>query len=168
MGLSLGSFLKDVGSYVGNALLPGSPFGGNSGDDSNLLGDVIVNRMTQPANRDVMTRRDQGLPPMAVPDVYTNPPGSCPTPMSVVVQPTLRAVADAPPGYVIVECPKKSGNKVAMLKSVARSMGYWKPRRKPPIKASDYRALMRSEATIKKLKRVVKAAKVVERARGKR
>ena len=166
MGLSLGSFLRTVG----NAVLPGDPFGSGGGINvaelAPQLGDALVNRMTQ--DRDVLVRRDQGLPPVAIPDVYTNAPGSCPTPVSVVVQPSVRAVATAPPGYVIVECPKGSGNKVAMLKAVARSMGYWKPRRKPPIKAGDYRALMRSEATIKKLKRVVKAAGVVQRARGKR
>ncbi len=84
-----------------------------------------------------------------------------PTPGCAPVLPvafTQRAVA--PRGYVVVTDPA-TGQKVAMLKSVARACRLWKAPRKPPIKASDWRCLMRAEATVKKLDRVVKAANKV-------
>lgn len=89
--------------------------------------------------------------------------GNCPT-IPVTVTPTYGQVAKAPPGYVIVRC--RNGQKVAMLKEVARRYGFWKPRRKPPIKVSDWQALMKSERVIKKLKTVQKRAGMVQRARG--
>lgn len=84
-----------------------------------------------------------------------------------VVAPTVRAVHSAPPGYVIVNCPR-IGGKVAMLKPVAQKWGLWKPRRRPPIKVSDWRALMKAESTVKKLKAVTKKAGIVQRARGRK
>lgn len=70
--------------------------------------------------------------------------------------------AYCPPGYVVVQPPGQG--KQCMLKAVARSCGLWKPARKPPIKASDWRCLMRADATVKKLDRV---AKIANRVSGK-
>ncbi len=74
--------------------------------------------------------------------------------------------AVAPKGYVVVT--EKDGSKVAMLKTVARACGKWKPARKPPIKASDWRCLMRADATVRKLDRVQKAADKIRKKRTRR
>jgi len=79
-------------------------------------------------------------------------------PQTLPVTYTQRAVA--PRGYVVVIDPQ-SGQKVAMNKKVARACGLWKPARKPPIKASDYRCLTRANAVVKKLDRVVKMSNQV-------
>lgn len=79
-------------------------------------------------------------------------------PQTLPVTYTQRAVA--PRGYVVVIDPQ-SGEKVSMNKKVARACGLWKPARKPPIKASDYRCLTRANAVVKKLDRVVKMSNQV-------
>lgn len=57
-------------------------------------------------------------------------------PMDVITDPMLDTICRAPKGYVIVEY---EGQKVAMLKDVARKFGFWKPASKPPISATEYR-----------------------------
>ena len=61
--------------------------------------------------------------------------------------------ASCPPGYVVVQKPGQG--KSCMLKSVAISCHLWKAPRKPPIKASDWRCLMKAGSVINKLDRVV-------------
>lgn len=92
--------------------------------------------------------------------------GSCGVNVTVTPQSTTRL--KAPRGYVIVECPPGSGQKTAMLKPVARALGLWKPRKKPPIKVKDWEALKRADSTIKKLKTVQKRAGMIQRARGRK
>ena len=107
------------------------------------------------------------------PGPWKNPPGSNGTPngnrlpdqtgygslmgCEVTVPIQQRSRAYVPAGYVVVNNPK-TGQKIGMLKKVARSCGLWKPSRKPPIKASDWRCLMKADSVIKKLDRVVGAA----------
>jgi hypothetical protein len=82
------------------------------------------------------TRNVQGCPPVVVP---------------------IRVIARAqvPRGYVVVIDPA-TNQKVGMLKSVAKNCKLWKPARKPPISASDWRCLQKANSTVKKLDRVVK------------
>ena len=86
--------------------------------------------------------------------------GGCAAPAGVLA-PQVTQRLKAPRGYVIVECPENSGRKVAMLKELARKYGYWKPRKKPPISVKDWRCLMRAEATVNRVDRVVKATNAV-------
>jgi len=76
-------------------------------------------------------------------------------PDRVVMQPQQKVINSAPKGYVIVEA---GGRKVAMLKEVARKFGYWKPRSKPPISASDWKNLKRAERTRNKAKKIAQTA----------
>ena len=82
------------------------------------------------------SRNVQGCPPVVVPVRVINR-------------------AQVPRGYVVVIDPA-TNKKVGMLKSVARNCGLWKPARKPPISASDWRCLQKANSTVKKLDRVVK------------
>lgn len=82
----------------------------------------------------------------------------------------LRVYYRAPKGYVVVRDP--SGKPYAVLKSVARSFGLWKPARKPPISATDWKNFKRNQAIEKKLKKIVPARlrtrKVVEVKKGRK
>lgn len=57
-----------------------------------------------------------------------------------------------PPGYVVVDMP--DGERIGVLREVARSMGLWKPRPKPPITAGDARAIRRANSARKRVKRL--------------
>jgi hypothetical protein len=157
VGFSLTDLLSTVGrSVVGALPIPGSnilaglvPGGGGGGGYTNspYVPDVIEN-------------------------IYNPPPATTGTPamsncssVPIVMAPQATTVMKAPPGYVVVMC---RGQKVAMLKPVARSLGLWKPRKKPPIKVSDWQALMKADRTIKKLKMVTKKAGVIQRGRGRK
>tara|TARA_Y100000310_G_C20686271_1_gene819238 strand:- start:1597 stop:2112 length:516 start_codon:yes stop_codon:yes gene_type:complete len=95
------------------------------------------------------------------PTANGNTIGGC----QVTVPVTQKTIHKAPRGYVVVTDPA-TGRKVGMLKGVASKCGLWKAPRKPPIKASDWRCLMRAEAVTKKLDRVVAASnKVVGKRR---
>ena len=72
-----------------------------------------------------------------------------------VLSPTTALVHRAPPGYVIVDC---AGIKVAMLKEVAIKMGKFKRRPKPPISASDWKALRTADRVKKKAKTIAGVA----------
>lgn len=74
----------------------------------------------------------------------------------IVMEPGKKVINTAPPGYVVVTLP--SGAKKAVLKTVARKFGLWKPRSKPPISASDWKKLKRAEQVKKKAKRIGKTA----------
>ena len=79
---------------------------------------------------------------------------------NVMMQPEYEQRMKCAPGYVAVRCRGAGGEiiEACMLKGVARVMGLWKPRRKPPISASDYRALGKAERTVKKLTNIAKRA----------
>lgn len=62
-----------------------------------------------------------------------------------------------PKGYVLVTDPR-SGAKTCILKCVARQMGVWKARPKPPISAADARHLRIAETTKRKAKRIASRA----------
>lgn len=74
----------------------------------------------------------------------------------IVMEPGQKVIADAPPGYVIVNMP--DGSKKAVLKSVARKLGLWKPRRKPPISASDWHKLKVADRVRNKAKKIAQTA----------
>lgn len=108
-----------------------------------------------------------------VPDVIERAIGTIPeagcAPGPVLVQPMVTQRLKAPPGYRIVECPRGSGQKVAMREETARKYGYLSPRRKPPISVKDWRALQRADRTARKLDRVVQMSnRVTGKARYRR
>lgn len=72
-----------------------------------------------------------------------------------IVQPSLTTRHLAPPGYVIVDY---NGQKVGMLKEVARKAGLWKPQRKPPISAGDWRKLQVADRVRNKAFNIAKKA----------
>lgn len=76
--------------------------------------------------------------------------------IQLVVPGKVRPVHTCPPGYVTVQ--NSNGVKSCMLKPHARMCGLWKPKRKPPISASDYRTIRRAASAQKRLSRVVKMA----------
>jgi hypothetical protein len=123
---ALGFQLPDPFSGDGPRLAPNGS-GDNGGDNGGANG---VTRF--PTD----TRTSQGCPPVVVP-------------VEVVER------AKVPRGYVVVIDPQTK-QKVGMLKAVARHCKLWKPARKPPISASDWRCLQKANSTVKKLDRVVK------------
>lgn len=82
--------------------------------------------------------------------------------MPIVVDPTYEMRATAPRGYVIVE---HNGQKVAMEKGRARQCGKWKPAKKPPITAAEYRQLQTAVRVEKKIKGLATKAGQVCRPR---
>jgi len=62
----------------------------------------------------------------------------------------------APRGYVQVEL--STGERVMMIKHMAKSHGLWKPQPKPPISVRDWSALKRAGSVIRKLKEIGKRA----------
>jgi len=78
----------------------------------------------------------------------------------VMMQPQWEQRMKCAKGYVAVRCRGAGGEVIeaCMMKPVARAMGLWKPRRKPPISATDYRALGKAERTVKKLTNIAKRA----------
>lgn len=158
MGLSLRSLIKGIGDAVSRAV----PDGGLIGRGVSSLVDSRGGGFPSVLNDDnPYIPNWMEFNPVTTPRAITTP-GTC-TDVPFVTTPGQRVVLSAPPGYVIVEC---RGQKVAMLKPIARSLGLWKPRRKPPISVKDWRCLQRADATIKKLKTVEKRAGMVQRARG--
>lgn len=77
-------------------------------------------------------------------------------PQAVIVDPIIDTIHRAPRGYVIVEYPENSGRKMAMLKTVARQFGYWKPAAKPPISATEYKQAKAADKVGRKLMTVAK------------
>lgn len=74
----------------------------------------------------------------------------------IVMEPGRKVIADAPPGYVIVNMP--DGSKKAVLKDIARKLGLWKARSKPPISASDWKKLKAADRVKKKAKKIAQTA----------
>lgn len=105
-------------------------------------------------------------PPLPAPGGFPMPApgggGSCsPAPygmgLSIVEAPTYEARVASRPGYVTVTLPfaigsYACGQKVQMLKEVARKFGLWKPRAKPVLTAGDMKALRKAERVENKLK----------------
>lgn len=75
----------------------------------------------------------------------------------IVVEPKQKVINKAPRGFVIVDMPDGSGKK-AVLKSVARKLGLWRPRKKPPISASDWSKLKKVDRIKKKAKKIAETA----------
>ena len=74
----------------------------------------------------------------------------------IVMPAGQKVIADCPPGYVAVDLP--NGGKACVLKEVARSMKLWKPRKKPPISASDWGKLKAADRVKKKAKKIAQTA----------
>lgn len=74
----------------------------------------------------------------------------------LVMEPMQKVINTSPPGWVIVTLP--NGSKKAVRKEVARCLGLWKPRKKPPISASDWSKLKRARSVEKKAKRIAETA----------
>lgn len=68
----------------------------------------------------------------------------------------LNVTYRAPKGFVLWRNAK--GKPFGLWKPVARMMG-WKPKRKPPISVGDYRALMKADRTVRKMKSIVARTK---------
>jgi hypothetical protein len=65
-----------------------------------------------------------------------------------------------PPGYVLVEATRlglPEGPPVAVLKGVARALGVWKARPKPPVSGWDMRAITRAKAAQGRVKKLAGA-----------
>lgn len=84
----------------------------------------------------------------------------------LMVQPEATQRLMCPPGYVVVTMP--DGARACALKGVARAAGLWRPRPKPPIKASEWRKLRTAARVEKKAKKIAQTAGFTCRARGSR
>lgn len=74
-------------------------------------------------------------------------------PIAVYPEPTQRLYV--PPGYVVVNLgTKENPQQIGMLKGVARAMGLWKARPKPPITGYDARAIRRAASAQKRVKKL--------------
>lgn len=135
MGLSVLDLVKSIGGGVVNAIPGGSLV--------NSLIDLPSGR--NPNNNPYVPDVIEGM--YAPGNVATNTVGGCSS-IPVTMQPQATTVMKAPPGYVVVNC---NGQKVAMLKPVARALGLWKPRKKPPISASQYSCIRKANSAITKI-----------------
>lgn len=86
-----------------------------------------------------------------------------PTGGQIVVQPAMEARVKCPRGYVSVEV--QPGVKACVWKPVARAMGMWKPRKKPPISSKDWTAFQRAQRVEKKLGTIAKKVGYTKRRR---
>ena len=160
MGLPLVSLLKSIGGAVaapigrriGNALLPGTPFSG--GVSSTAILPVVEERPGDipyfpDALEDLL-----GIGGGAEQPTNGQASGDCfELPTTVPAQIEGRVVC--PTGYVSVKC---GDQKVCMLKPVARALGKWKARRKPPISAADWRRFKTAQRVENKLLGIAKDA----------
>lgn len=73
-------------------------------------------------------------------------------PEEIMLQPTQGTRRTCPRGYVLVKL--RNGEAVCMLREYAVKHRYYKPRRKPPISASEMRTLTKARRTANKLERV--------------
>lgn len=72
----------------------------------------------------------------------------------VAVHPEMTERISCPPGYVAVDLDGDGVKDACVLKGVARSMGLWKSRPKPPISGYDARAIKRAESAKKRVKKL--------------
>jgi len=70
-------------------------------------------------------------------------------------------------GYVAVRCRGADGQQaeMCMYKPVARALGLWKARAKPPISVKDYKAIQRSSSAVKRITAVAKKAGALPKPR---
>ena len=75
---------------------------------------------------------------------------------ALVMQPQVTTRYVAPPGYVIVRRRMPDGSEAiaAVEKNYARKMGLWRPRRKPPISAKEWRQFKTAARVQRKLERI--------------
>jgi len=102
-----------------------------------------------------------------VPTPGTAPRGSMYAVPATTVTPAARECLRCPKGYVLIRDPRNPSAATCMLKTVARQMGLWKPRPKPPMSASDYRKLRIAKRVEKKIKRMAGMAGYTCREKGK-
>lgn len=72
----------------------------------------------------------------------------------VAVQPELAERIKCPPGYVAVDLDGDGVKDACVLKGMARSLGLFKSRPKPPISGYDARAIRRAESAKKRVKKL--------------
>ena len=80
---------------------------------------------------------------------------------ALVVEGGLNRVIQCPPGYVAVTIGfQRDGTprRACMLKGPAQRAGLWKPRRKPPISAGDWRKLKVADRVKKKARKIAETA----------
>lgn len=103
-------------------------------------------------------------PPAAPPGTPAAQNGTAQTvggiPIKIPVQ--VKPIAWVPRGYVVVRDPA-TGVKFGMLRKAAIACGLWKPARKPPISASDWRAIAKANRAANKLKTMKKRAANIKR-----
>ena len=85
----------------------------------------------------------------------------------IMMQPQYESRIKCASGYVAVRCKGPNGELIeaCMLKPVAKALGLWSPRKKPPISAKDYRSLLTAERTAKKLTAIAKKAGALPKPR---
>lgn len=83
-----------------------------------------------------------------------------------LVEPEVVERHKAPPGYVIVEYPRGSGQKVAMLRVLATKYGFWKSRPKPPISGWDAKAIRRAASAKKRVKKLASSVGFTTKEKG--
>jgi len=132
-----------------NLLIELSPFGETKAAYDVIKGvlasmgfDVFGNPLVQTPN---------GALPLPSPAIGVN---GCAIPQAVT-SPVVHMINRAPKGYVMVTC---NGQPVAMLKSIAKDMGYWKRRPKPPMSASEWKTLRTAKRVTAKSKRIAQTA----------
>lgn len=74
----------------------------------------------------------------------------------LIMEPEQKTINTAPPGWVIATMP--DGSKKAVRKEVARCLGLWKARKKPPISASDWSKLKTANRVKNKAKKIAQTA----------
>lgn len=84
--------------------------------------------------------------------------------MPVMMPAIPKVINSAPKGYVIVTNPI-TGQKVAVLKEVARKLRLWKPAAKPPITAAQMRAIRVADRVRNKVKNINSKVGYVVRSR---
>ena len=78
--------------------------------------------------------------------------GDCMIPVQCTVEPSAQERRTCPRGYVLVKLP--DGGATCMLREYAIKHKFYRPRKKPPISASEMRTLRRARTTTKKLLRI--------------
>lgn len=150
-----GNIASSVITRTAGSILPGGGGGGSPNGGVRMIPAVGGNGVYSPPRSDLGPYLEYLVPDPIERAIGTMPSnGSC-APGPVVVQPQVSQRLKAPSGYRIVECPKGSGQKVAMREETARKYGYLSPRRRPPISVRDWTSLKRADRTVRKLDRVV-------------
>lgn len=172
LGPGVGTAIGTAVGSLGDQALGGGSSGGGltaaAGGHTQLVNQLVPIQTSQ---------RGQNLPPLPSGIGGLTPPSTQPQPSvpavpqngqmqsqitqllggnQIIMNPSQKVINSAPPGWVIVTMP--SGEKKAVLKDVAKCLGLWKPRRKPPISAADWSKLKRAEAVKKKAKRIAEVA----------